>query len=162
MLFSRGCLDPTTNFSLPSAVLSYATIHVPNNTPIGQTEAFKAVIYDILEAIPFLAAPISYEPEIVLIRLAELWQELKVAAFTYQGAMPHTNKYLLHGITSLINILNRHFQDQPSLPTTLLNYHDPGENATAVVGAHRDSTDKLPPYLFLSTAYIAVPRIFRP
>ena len=47
------------------AVTSNTPITYANNTPVDPTEAFKTIVSDIIESLPFLIAPISYEPETV-------------------------------------------------------------------------------------------------
>ena len=78
--------------SPPSDVCSTAPYHVYVNTPIEPTEAFKNTVKDIIEAISYITASMSYEPETVLLQLAELWQELKFASSAYKFSMPYPNK----------------------------------------------------------------------
>ena len=53
--------------SPPSDVCSTAPYHVYVNTPIEPTEAFKNTVKDIIEAISYITASMSYEPETVLL-----------------------------------------------------------------------------------------------
>ena len=75
--------------ALPSSIPSNTPTLVPTNTSIDPTMALKNTVNDIIEAIPYLTASMSYEPETVLLRLAELWKELKLAASAYQAVVPH-------------------------------------------------------------------------
>ena len=72
--------------------------------------------------------------------------------------MSHLRKYLLREITAPTKLLTRNIQDHPYLPATPLNHLDPDQ--CAVVAAHRDSTNELPPILFLSKSSSVVLRIF--
>ena len=65
-------LDPTTTIPHPSIVPSNTTTPVPINTPIKTTEAFKNAVNNIIEAITYLTASLSYGPKTVLLQLAEL------------------------------------------------------------------------------------------
>ena len=83
----------------------------PTNTPVEPTEVFKTIVYNITEALLFLIAPISYEPETVLLHLEDLKQELSDATATYKSAAPHPKKLLL-----AINVPIK-------IPTGPLQYH---------------------------------------
>ena len=58
------------------SVPSNALIPDATNTPIDPTEAFKTIIFEIIEYLPFLIAPISYETKTLLLQLEDLKQEL--------------------------------------------------------------------------------------
>ena len=76
-------LYPTTTIPHPYTVSTNTTTPVPNNTPIEPVEAFKNSVNEIIEDILYISAYISYELKTVLLQLAELRKELKVATSTY-------------------------------------------------------------------------------
>ena len=63
-------IDPTTT-DLADAAFNNP---MPTNTQIEPTEAFSNSVKDVIDAITFLAAFISYKPEMVLLQLVELRQ----------------------------------------------------------------------------------------
>ena len=65
-------IDPITILVLTSTVPGNTPTPMPTNTSIYPTEYFKTAVNDIIEAVTFLTAPISYEPETVLLHLVEL------------------------------------------------------------------------------------------
>ena len=91
------------------------------NTPVEATEAFKTIVSNITEALPFLIAPISYEPETVLLHLEYLKQELIDAATTYKSYVSHPNKDLLLTINVPLNILTGHLQEHHTESSMDLN-----------------------------------------
>ena len=65
-------VDPITTLTLTSTVPGNTPTPMPTNTSIYPTEYFKTAVNDIIEAITFLTAPISYEPETVILHIVEL------------------------------------------------------------------------------------------
>ena len=151
-------LDPNTTLTCPFDVPSNTPNPVPNNTPIEPTEEFKNPAKNIIEVIPYLTSSMSNEPEMVLLQLAELRQELKVAGSIYQFAIPHPRKYLLRVVIVLIKLLTRHLQYHLSFLPTPLNHLDPDKRDTTASAAHRDFTSELLLYI-ASSKY---PSIFPP
>ena len=49
---------------------------MPTNTPIEPTNVHKNSVNDIIDAIPYLTSSISYKPEIVILKLEELYQKI--------------------------------------------------------------------------------------
>ena len=166
-------LDVRSTLSYPSGIYLMTTLDplytvprntptpVPINPPIEPTDALKTVANNIIKAIPLLTAPISHELETVLLQLSETRKELKVMTSTYQATMPHTRKYLLRAITTIIKLLTIHLQDHPLLPTTHMNHLEPYECNTTTAATHRDSTNNTPPppRLIISKSSSSVPRI---
>ena len=52
----------------------------PTTAHTHTTDEFQNVVNNIVEAIPYLTASMSYDPETVLLKLVELRQEFKVSA----------------------------------------------------------------------------------
>ena len=73
------------------------------------------------ESLPFIIAPMSYEPETVLLQLEDFKQDIIDAAATYKSAVPNPNKSLLLAINVLLNILTRHIQDHHTHSSMALN-----------------------------------------
>ena len=165
-------LDVKSNFlnplgPYPTAIIVLAS-EVPRNTPIpvatnnsvDPTEALKTVIKNTIEAIPFLIAPISYEPETVLLQLEYLKQELNYDSANYKSAVPHPKKHLLIAIDAPLKILTRHLQyhQTHSSPAPNLN---PDLKSEAILKLHSFHTannniaDTVPPPtpgVFINTA----------
>ena len=99
----------------PTTILFSVTIDntIPDSTniPVQPTEAFKNIISYITEALPFLIAPISYEPETVLLHLEYINQDIIVTTATYKSSVPYTRKSLLLAIKVPLKILTGYIQD---------------------------------------------------
>ena len=80
---------PTTTLDLTSVVHINTTTPVVTNTLVDPPEAFKSVVNKIIESIPFLADPVPYKPETVLLHMEELRQEINYAAVNFQASVPH-------------------------------------------------------------------------
>ena len=99
-------------------------------TPFEPTAEFKNFINKIVETIPFLTYPMSYEPKTVLIQPEELSQELKDDASNYQTAMPSPRKLCLSAIITPLKTITNHLQSHKSHPNTAMNLN-PCLNAEA-------------------------------
>ena len=66
-LSHASVLDPTTTIDLPYYVPRNTTTPVPTNTTIDRNKAFKNTANNIIEAITYLTAYMSNEPETVLL-----------------------------------------------------------------------------------------------
>ena len=91
------------------------------NTPVEPAEAFKTIVSDITEALPFLIAPISYEPKTVLLHLEYLKQELIDASATYKSSLTHPNKALLIAINVPLKTLAVHLKEHKTHYSMVLN-----------------------------------------
>ena len=110
--------DPTTIFpDFPSNT----SIPEVNNTSFDPTKAFKNIVSDIIEALPFLISHFSYEPKTIVLQLESLKQELNNASATYKSAMPHPNKNLLPAIDAPLKILIGQLQYHHIHSSTALN-----------------------------------------
>ena len=87
-------LDSSSTFLNPLAQDPITVLFsFPSNTPIPDatitlvdpTEEFKKIVSDITEALLFLVAPFSYEPETVILQMEYLNQELTNATATYKA-----------------------------------------------------------------------------
>ena len=77
----------------PTIILVAVPIKNPipdtTNTPVDPTEALKTIVSNTTVALPFLIAPISYEPETVILQMENLNQDLIDAAATYKASVPN-------------------------------------------------------------------------
>ena len=86
--------DSMTIHFLTSDFPSKTPIPVPTNTSVDPTETFKTIVSNINQSLPFLVAPISYEPETLLLHMEDLNQELIDASYNYKTAVPPPKKNL--------------------------------------------------------------------
>ena len=73
--------DPIT---ILVAVPSNIPVPDSTNTPFDPTEAFKTIVSEITYTLPYLIAPISYEPETVLPQMEFIKKGLIDATNTYK------------------------------------------------------------------------------
>ena len=92
--FQVHCLKPFG--SRPNEHTWFLPINNPipdaTSTLVDPTRAFKIIISDITEDLPFLVLPISYESENVLHQMEDHEQKLINAVATYKSTVPHTKK----------------------------------------------------------------------
>ena len=82
---------------------------------------FKTIVSDINEVLLFLIAPISYEPETLILQLEDLNQELINSAATYKSDVSRPNKAVLLTIGVPLKILTGHLQDHHTHYSISLN-----------------------------------------
>ena len=135
-----GSIVSNPKAQYPMTIIVAITINTPipdaTNTPVDTTEAFKTIVSDITDTLPYLIAPFSYEPKTVLIQLEDLKKELIDTAATYKAALTHPKKSLLITINAPLNILTVHLQEHRTHSSTTLNIN-PALKYEATIKTHR-------------------------
>ena len=102
---------------------------------------FKTLVDNIIEAIPFLIEPISYEPKTLLLQVKKLKHKLNDAYNNYKSAIHHPSKYPLLAIDDPLKILTGNLKDYHTHTYTALNINtDIKDEAT--IKYHLFQTDK--------------------
>ena len=127
---------PTNIIALTSAFSRNNPIPEANNNPVDPTEVFKTIVYDIIEAIPFLISSIPYEPKTVLLQLEDIKQEPNNSDTKYKSVVPHSNKERLLAIYAPLNILTGHLKNHQIHSSTDLNIN-PVLKYEATLKTHR-------------------------